>query len=114
MEIIILSVILGLGIGFFATQNGELISLYFGSFTLPNVPVYLAVVGALLLGLLLAWIFYILRSFSSSMTLHSKESKLKEANKTIAQITKSLHQLEIENARLKEKSGEEGPDDKSI
>jgi cell shape-determining protein MreC len=115
MEIIILTVILGLGIAFFATQNGGLISLYFGPYVLPNVSIYLAIVGALLLGLLLAWLFYLLRSFSSSMTLHNRENKLKEANRTIAHLTKSVHQLEIDNARLREKSGEEeSSDDKSL
>src|SRR6476659_4335651 len=103
MEVIIFTVILGLGIGFFATQNGGLMSLYFGSFVLPNVPIYLAIGGAILLGLFIAWIFYVLQSLSSSMLLHKRESKLKEATRTIAQLTKSIHLLELDNARLKEK-----------
>lgn len=115
MEIIILTVVLGLGIAFFATQNGSVINLHFGPYILPDVPVYLVVVGALLFGLLLAWIFYLLRSFSSSITRHNRENKLKEANQTIVDLTKSIHQLEIENARLREKSGEEeSSDDKSL
>lgn len=114
MEIIILTVLLGLGLAFFATQNGGLISLYFGSLVIPNTPIYLVAIAALLLGLLIAWLFYLLRSFSSSLLLHTKENKLKDANRTIAQLTKSIHQLEIDNARLKEKLGEEAFDDKSL
>jgi hypothetical protein len=115
MEIIILTVILGLGIAFFATQNGGMISLHFGPYLLPDVPVYLVVVGALLFGLLLAWVFYLLRSFSSSITRHNRENKLKEANQTIVHLNKTVHQLQLENARLREKSGEEeSSDDKSL
>ncbi len=38
MEVIILAVIVGLGIGYFATQNTNQISLYFGPYTIPNTP----------------------------------------------------------------------------
>lgn len=114
MEVIILAVIVGLGIGYFATQNTVLVSLHFGSFVLTNVPLYLVVVGTLLLGLLLAWVFYLIHSFSSSITLHGKESKIKEANKTITDLTKEIHKVELENARLKEKVGEEDLDEKSL
>lgn len=113
MEVIILAVIVGLGIGYFATQNTTLISLYLGPYITPRIPLYLVVIGTLLLGLLLAWVFSLVNSFSSKITLHGKENKIKEDEKTIAELTKEIHQLELENIRLKERSGE-GEDDKSL
>lgn len=114
MEVVILAVIVGLGLAYFATQNTALVNLRFGSYVLLNIPLYLVATGALLLGLLLAWVFYLVRSFSSTITLHGKESKIKEANKTIAELAKKIHQLEIDNARLREKTGEQEADDKSL
>ncbi len=114
MEVIIFGVIVGLGIGYFATQNTTLISLHFGSYTIPSVPLYLVVSGTLLLGLLLAWIFSLINSLSSKIALHGKENKIKEEEKTIAELTKEIHQLELENTRLKERYGEENSDEKSL
>lgn len=113
MEVIILAVFVGLGISYFATQNTSLISLYFGPYVIPNISLYLVVIGAVLLGLLLAWIFSLVNSFSSKITLHGKENKIKQEERTIAELTKQIHQLEIENTRLKERTGE-GEDDKSL
>ena len=114
MEVIILAVIVGLGIGYFATQNISLIHLYFGPYVTPNIPLYLVVIGAVLLGLLLAWIFSLVNSLSSKITLHGKENKIKEDQKTIAELTREIHQLELENTRLQERSGEGDSDDKSL
>lgn len=114
MEIIIFSVIVGSGIAYFATQNTNLISLHLGSYITPEVPLYFVVIGALLLGLLLSWIFSLVNSLFSKITLHGKENEIKKDEKNIAELTKEIHQLELENARLKEKSGEGDTDDKSL
>jgi len=114
MEVIIFAVLIGLGMGYFATQNTSQISLYFGSYTIQNISIYLVVIGALLLGLLLAWLFSLINSLSSKITLHGKENIIKKDEKDIAELTKEIHQLQLENTRLKEKSGEGETDDKSI
>lgn len=114
MEVIILGIVVGLGITYFATQNTNLVNLHFGSYAVSNIPLYQVVIGALLLGLLLAWVFSLVNSLSSKITLHGKENRIKEDEKTIAELTKEIHQLELENTRLKEKSGEEENDDKSL
>jgi hypothetical protein len=114
MEIIIFAVIVGSGIAYFATQNTNLINLHLGFYITPGIPLYFVLIGTLLLGLLLSWIFSLVNSISSKMTLHGKENKIKEDEKTIAELTKEIHQLEIQNSRLKEKSGEGNIDDKSL
>lgn len=114
MEIVIFAIIAGLGIGYFATLNTFLISLNFGFYQIENVPAYIVVVSGILLGLLLAWIFSLVSAFSSKIKLRGKESKIKEDEKTIAELTKENHQLELENTRLKQKTGEEMTDDKSL
>lgn len=114
MEIIIFAVIVGSGIAYFATQNTNLISLHLGPYLTPEVPLYFVIIGTLLLGLLLSWIFSLVNSISSKMTLHGKENEIKKDEKTIAELTKEIHQLELENTRLKEKSGEGNSDNESL
>lgn len=114
MEVIILAVLVGLGIAYFATQNTSQISLYLGPLITPAIPLYFVVIGTLLLGLLLAWVFSLVNSLSSKITLHGKENQIKEDEKNITELTKEVHQLQLENARLKERLGEGDTDDKSL
>ncbi len=106
MDILIFAIFVGLGITYFATQNTAKVSLQLASYMLSGIPLYLVVVGALLLGLALAWIFSLASSLSSTLTIRGGRNKLKQANKTIAELAKKNHQLELESARLKTKRGE--------
>ena len=47
------------------------------------------------------------------LKIHGKDSAIKEANKQVAELTKRVHQLELENERLKGESGHPS-DDKSM
>jgi len=47
------------------------------------------------------------------LNIHGKESAIKDANKQISELTKKVHQLELENERLKAESGHPS-DDKSL
>jgi len=115
MIVIIFAILLSLEVAYFATQNVSVVSLRFGPYVLTGVPVYVALLCALLLGLIIAWIFHLIPSFSSHVALHGKERELKEADREIAQLTKTIHQLELDNARLRVKAGEEeSADDKSL
>jgi len=72
MLAIFLAVIFGLGVGYFATENTTPVALRFGEFVIENVPLYLVAVGSLLAGLIIAWLFYLTRSVTGSMTAFSK------------------------------------------
>jgi uncharacterized integral membrane protein len=55
MFVLIIAVMLGLVIGYFATQNTTPVTIHFGRYVLEEVPLYLAAVGSLLIGLFIAW-----------------------------------------------------------
>ena len=80
MLAIFLAVIFGLGVGYFATENTTPVALRFGEFVVENVPLYLVAVGSLLAGLIIAWLFYLARSVTGSMTTFSKA---RDTNTTI-------------------------------
>lgn len=101
MAELIVTMIIGLGIAFFALHNTTGVSLVMGPYRLENIPLYLIVVSAFLLGLFLAWIIETLESVSNSIKLYAKERTIKSANQTINDLERKVTTLELENAKLK-------------
>lgn len=114
MATLIVTISFGLIIAYFATQNTGSLSLNFLNYTLPAVPVYMVVVGALLLGLLLSWIISLVNDVITGFTIRGKESTIKDYKKENEQLTKQIHQLELENTRLKAETNATDVDDKSL
>ena len=85
---------------YFATINTGLITINFGVYVLPNVPIYLAVLVSAAVGMLLAAILHFLKSIGAYFSQGEKEKDLKQANERIAELTRDLHKLELENTKL--------------
>lgn len=113
MLALIVLIIFGIGIAFFATQNTQTISIILADYHLNGIPLYLIVLVSLLLGFVVSWLISLVDVISSAFKIHGKDSAIKNANKQIAELTKNVHQLELENERLKGESGHPS-DDKSL
>lgn len=100
---LILLVIFGLGMAFFATQNTGMLHIWLGNYLLSGIPLYVVVIVSLLLGVVASWIISLADNFSSILTLHWKDSELKKAHKTIDELIRDNNELELENTRLKER-----------
>jgi len=111
---LIILIVFGIGVGLFSTQNTQFASITFAQHTFSNIPMYLIILGAILSGIFVSWIISLLGFVSSFFTLHGKESKIKESNKEIANLTKRLHDLELENERLKAENNQGNKDNKSL
>jgi uncharacterized integral membrane protein len=101
MPAIFLSVIFGLGIGYFATQNTSPVTLHMGELVLEEVPLYLIVLGSLLVGLFIAWTFYFARTLSTTLAIYGRDSAIKKAKQVVADLEQRVRDLEAVNARLK-------------
>ncbi len=113
MTTLIVTVLFGLVIAYFAIQNTSVISLNFLNYKVPGIPIYIIVVGALLVGLFLSWIISLVKDIANGFTIRGNESKIKVYKKENAELTKRNHQLELENTRLS--AGTNAPaDDKSL
>lgn len=86
---------------YFATQNTQAVSITLASSVFSNIPLYVIVLGAMFIGILVSYLISLVSSFSSSLTIFNKESKLKETKKELAELTKRIHHLELENTELK-------------
>ncbi len=111
---LIVTVIFGLIFAYFATQNTIHVSIRFLNYTIESLPLYAVMLSSLLVGLFLSGIIAFINNISSSLRLHGKESTIKDDKKQMTELTKMVHQLQIENTRLKERLGEGDSDNKSL
>ena len=111
---LLFAIIFGLAIGFFATQNTAPVTLQFGHFQFDNIPLYLAMIGSLIVGLLIATLFYLGRTASSHLGGYGRRHwvkrseidttdtiALEEARADRARLEQQVRQLESENARIR-------------
>lgn len=106
MKVLILILIFGIGAAYFATQNTALTTLYFGRYAVEKVPQYFIVLGAILVGLLVASLFTALDYISTKQAISHKDEEIKSAKQTVAELTRDIHQLKLENAELTATHGE--------
>jgi uncharacterized membrane protein (DUF106 family) len=111
MLTLIITVVLGLGFAFFATQNTGSIDLNFGNYVLPDVPVYLVVLIPLLIGLFASLIIHVTKALSSSLTINEQKDEIKKFKDETAELTKQVHKLELENTKLKAENGKDFDED---
>jgi hypothetical protein len=98
---ILLAVILGLGVGYFAIENTAPVALRVGDLVLENVPLYLVAVGSLLAGLVIGWIFFFARSLSNSLLVFGKERDTGKVERGMADLEYRVRELEAANAQLR-------------
>jgi len=65
MLVLLVGVIFGLAIAYFATQNTTPVTIHIAQYAFEG-PLYLVVMGSLFVGLLIAWILYFGRSVAQS------------------------------------------------
>lgn len=106
MLFLLITVILAGLFALFATQNTTVVEVSFGKFVLDNIPLYLVVLVPLLIGLLASYFIYIMYFLSTKLTLSEQKDKINYLKEENSELTKDLHKLELENAKLKSQNGE--------
>lgn len=89
---------------YIAQSNLMPVTLQLGSYVFSDIPLFYVIVGSLLVGLTLAYLMYLINSIFVSFSIYGKDSKIKKSNDEIAELTKRIHQLELENEKLKKHS----------
>lgn len=114
MIALVLFILFGLLFGYFATINTTLASVHFGTTSINSVPMYVIVLASFAIGVLFAAMFYTLRSISAKLAVSKKEKELADAKEEAIHLTKKIHELEIENAKLQTKNGDVPQDEDSL
>ncbi len=111
---IILLLIGGSVIAYLSLQNTMLVTLSFLDYTVPHLPLYVIIIGSMLVGFLLSYLIHLINSVFVFFTLHGKDKTIMSEKKEVAELTKRIHQLELENAKLSKAANSEEADERSL
>lgn len=115
MLALILFVVFGIAFSLFATQNTGPISISFGSQNVfHNIPLYLAILLSVAVGLVFGTIFYFVKAISGQLTVRKLKQELERSHDEAIELTKRVHKLELEITKIKTKNGDVDYDDQSI
>lgn len=101
MLILILFLIIGSLIVYVSKFNFTPVTVNLGIYTFSDVPLFYVIAGSLLVGLVLSYSVYLIRFISTSFALRGKNKEIKKENDEVLELTKRVHQLELENEKLK-------------
>lgn len=114
MLTIIFTVIIGLVFAYFSTFNSMGVTIHPTPDTAFTAPLYLVILGSLLIGLVISAILSILNSMTTFFILRKKESTIHELKKTTGELIKRVYQLELENAQKTSRGKKEEKDEKAL
>jgi hypothetical protein len=98
---------------YLAQNNSMLVTLRLGTSVLSGIPLFYVIIGSLLTGLGLAYLIYLVNSIFIAFSMHRKDTAIKHGKSDVVELTKRIHQLELENERLKNDSAITEPQDKN-
>jgi uncharacterized integral membrane protein len=101
MLILILLLILGMGMAYLSKFNSMAVSVNFGAYIINNVPLFYVIVGSVATGLILSYLVYLVDTIFTSWTIKGKDQEIKKKKQEILELTKRIHQLELENEKQK-------------
>lgn len=102
MLALIVVILFGILFAFFATQNTSTMSITFANYQVTGIPLYVIVLGGLLIGVVISTILSFFDAIGTFFTLHGKDSAINNQGRTISDLKRKIHDLEIENTKLKE------------
>ena len=97
---LIVTILFGLGITFFAFQNSILVPVNPLGTQLFTVPLYLVVIISVLAGIVMAWIISLSNGLSHFIQIKGKENVIHQDKKEIKELQEQIHNLEKEQAKL--------------
>ncbi len=98
---IILLLMAGSAFAYLSKDNLSPVTLHVAHYTFADIPLFYVIVGSLLIGLVLSYIVQLLGSITTAWVLRGNRNKIKSSQNEILELTKRIHQLELENEKLK-------------
>lgn len=100
MSTLIVMVVSGIVFAYFATQNTGVVFINLLGTTY-SLPIYVVVLGSLLLGLLISGFISVVESLSSMFEIHNRDVKIDQSEKTVEQLKHKISDMEETNDRLR-------------
>jgi len=114
MFILILLLVVGSILVYISKYNFIPVSVNLGFYTFSDIPLFYVIVGSLVFGLLLSYAVYLIHAISTSLKFRGKDKEIKKNKNETLELTKRVHQLELENEKLKHGSDTEPEDSNAL
>jgi lipopolysaccharide assembly protein A len=98
---LIILLIVGSVLAYISQNNLTLVSVNIGPYVFSDIPLFYVIVGSLVTGLVLSYVIHLFRDISTSFVLRGKKNEIKKNKDEVLELTKRVHQLELENEKLK-------------
>ncbi|MCX6704952.1 MAG: LapA family protein [Candidatus Woesebacteria bacterium] len=112
MLVLILLLVVGSALVYISKFNFVPVTVNLGFYTFFDIPLFYVIVASVIFGLVLSYFVYLVRSISTSFTMRGKNKEIKENKEEVLELTKNVHQLELENEKQKNNKNAE-PQDKN-
>lgn len=110
MLIIILLLALGAGLVYVSQYNFMPVSVNLGSHIISDVPLFYVIIVSLLAGMIFSYVILSFHSIAAFFTLRGKKNEIKKGKGDALELTKRIHQLELENEKLRHTTDDEVSD----
>ncbi len=107
-------VIVGVLSAYISKTNTMLVSVKLGPYVISNIPLFYIILGSLIIGMTLSYLVNFIRSIFVSLTLRGKDNQIKKSKEEILELTRQVHQLELENEKLSHNSPEGDKDPNAL
>ncbi|MFA5025310.1 MAG: lipopolysaccharide assembly protein LapA domain-containing protein [Candidatus Shapirobacteria bacterium] len=114
MLILIFFLIVGTALVYISKFNFAPVDLNLGAYVISDIPLFYVIIVSFIIGLVLSYLVHLVRAISTSFTLHGKNKEIKKDEDEILELTRRVHQLELENEKLKHLSGNEPEDPNAL
>lgn len=114
MLVLILFLIAGSLLVYISKYNLMPVTVNLRLYTFSNIPLFYVIIGSLLVGLIFSYLVYLVHAISAAFKLRNKDKEIKNEKSEVLELTKRVHQLELENEKLKRDSGGKTQDSNSL
>lgn len=111
--ILILLLVIGSFLVYISKYNFMLVSVNLGVITFSNIPLFYVIAAALIIGLVLSYLVYRIQAISTFFEVRGKNKEIKNEKEEVLELTKRVHQLELENEKIKNGSEKSEPTDQN-
>ena len=114
MLTLILFLIIGSLLVYISKFNFAPVTVNLGMYVISDIPLFYVIVGSLVIGLILSYLVYLIRSITTSLTLRGKDKEIKKQTDDVLELTKRVHKLELENEKLQHFAGTKPEDPNAL
>ena len=89
------------------------VSVNFGFYAISDIPLFYVIVASLVIGLVFSYLINWIKAISTFFEIRNKNNEIKKNKDEILELTKRVHQLELEKEKMNNGSEELKPTDQN-